>query len=146
MSSAYFTVVTVRARYLLLFSFVSLKPFSFILSTDVLSSLSRQMIKWYGAIVSHCSTPATTSKWSVSPCGERTFTFVFLYSIIMAATVSLGRLYAPKPKSCYIVWNEQLQAEASMSMHIKRNICALIKEATSPHCYIHIYTGYIPTQ
>ena len=35
-----------------------------------------------------------------------------------------------KPKPCYIVWNEQLLAEASMT---RRNTCALIKEATSPH-------------
>ena len=31
-----------------------------------------------------------------------------------------------------IVWNEPLQALASMSMHIKRNICAIIKQVTSP--------------
>ena len=32
-----------------------------------------------------------------------------------------------------IVWNELPQALASMSMHTKRNICAIIKQATSPH-------------
>ena len=32
------------------------------------------MIKRYGASVSPCSTPATMSKHSVSPSGERTFT------------------------------------------------------------------------
>ena len=37
-----------------------------------------------------------------------------------------------KPKPCYIVWNEPLQASASMSMDTRRNIYALIKEATSP--------------
>ena len=37
-----------------------------------------------------------------------------------------------KPKPCYIVWNEPLQASASMSMHTRRNTCALIKQATSP--------------
>ena len=51
------------------------------------------MIKWYGANVSSCSTPATMSKLSVSPSGEEAFTFVFLYCIIMAAMVSLGKLY-----------------------------------------------------
>ena len=44
------------------------------------------MIKRYGANLSLCSTPATVSNYSVSPSVERTFTFVFLYSIIMAAT------------------------------------------------------------
>ena len=36
------------------------------------------MIKRYGASVSPCSTPATMSKYSVSPSGDRTFTLVFL--------------------------------------------------------------------
>ena len=31
------------------------------------------------------------------------------------------------------VWNELPQALASMSMHTRRNICALIKQATFPH-------------
>ena len=31
------------------------------------------------------------------------------------------------------VWNELLQALASMSMHTKRNTCVLIKQATFPH-------------
>ena len=43
--------VIVFARYLLIF-FVNSKPFSLILSIDVLSTLSRQMIKRYGASVS----------------------------------------------------------------------------------------------
>ena len=38
-----------------------------------------------------------------------------------------------KPKPYCIVWYELLQALASMSMHTKRNICALIKQATFPH-------------
>ena len=45
------------------------------------------MINRYGANVSPCSTPATILKSSVFPSGERTFTFVFLYCSIMAATV-----------------------------------------------------------
>ena len=32
-----------------------------------------------------------------------------------------------------LVWNEPPQALASMSMHTKRNICAIIKQATSSH-------------
>ena len=38
-----------------------------------------------------------------------------------------------KRKHCNIVSNEPLQALASISMHTRRNICALIKQATSPH-------------
>ena len=38
-----------------------------------------------------------------------------------------------QPKHYCIVWNEPLQALASMSMHTKLNICALIKQATFPH-------------
>ena len=38
-----------------------------------------------------------------------------------------------KPKPCYIVSNEPLQALAYMSIHTRRNLCALIKLATSPH-------------
>ena len=33
---------------------------------------------------------------------------------------------------CCMVWNEPMQSWASMSMHTRRNICALIKQATSP--------------
>ena len=46
------------------------------------------MIKRYGASMSPCSTPATMSKYSVSPSGERTFTLVFLQRIVIAAMVS----------------------------------------------------------
>ena len=38
-----------------------------------------------------------------------------------------------QPKPYCIVWIELLQALASISMHTKRNICALIKQATFPH-------------
>ena len=41
------------------------------------------------------------------------------------------QMHLPMRKSCYIVWGEPPQASAFMSMHPKRNICALIKEATS---------------
>ena len=62
MSSVSSASVIVYVGYLLLLSFISLKPFSFIISIDVLRSKSRQMIKRYGANVSPCSTPATMSK------------------------------------------------------------------------------------
>ena len=38
-----------------------------------------------------------------------------------------------KLKHYYIVWNEPLQALASISVQIKLNTCALIKQATFPH-------------
>ena len=38
-------------------------------------------------------------------------------------------MHPTKLKPCYIVWNKSLQALASMSMHTRRNICALIKQA-----------------
>ena len=57
----------------------------------VLSTLSRLMINRYEANGYPCGTPAIMTKLSVSPSGERTFAFVFLYSIIMAATVFFFR-------------------------------------------------------
>ena len=95
-SSAQSAWVIVFAGDLLLLFFVSSKPFSLILSIDVLSTQSRQMIKRYGASVSPFSTPATMSKYSVSPSGDRTFTLVFLQRIVIAATVSLGMPYASR--------------------------------------------------
>ena len=43
-----------------------------------------------------CSTPATMSKYSVSPSGDRTFTLVFQLRIVIAAIVSLGITYASR--------------------------------------------------
>ena len=40
----------------------------------------------YGASVSPCSTPAKMTKYSVTPTAERTFTLVFLWRIVIAAT------------------------------------------------------------
>ena len=54
------------------------------------------MIKRYGASVSPCSTPATMSKYSVFPSGDRTFTLVFLQRIVIAATVSLHMPHASR--------------------------------------------------
>ena len=44
-----------------------------------------------------------------------------------------GKNHPPKLKHYCIVWNKLPQALASMSMHTKRNACALIKQATFPH-------------
>ena len=64
------------------------------------------MIKSYGDSVSPCSTPATMLKYSVSPCGERTFSLVFRYRIVIAATVSLGRPYASRICSIFPLCRE----------------------------------------
>ena len=43
------------------------------------------------------------------------------------------RINPTRPKHYCIVWNEPPQALASMSMHTRLNICAIIKQATFPH-------------
>ena len=43
------------------------------------------------------------------------------------------QIHPTKPKHYCIVWNEPPQILAFMSMPTKRNICAIIKQATSPH-------------
>ena len=50
-----------------------------------------------------------------------------------ADDIALLAMHPLKLKPFYIVWNEPLQAFASMPMHTRRNICAFIKQATSPH-------------
>ena len=47
------------------------------------------MIKRYGANVSPCSTLTTMSKYSMSPSGERTVTFVFLYGHLPPITKTI---------------------------------------------------------
>ena len=42
-------------------------------------------------------------------------------------------LLANTPNQAKTVWNEPPQALASMSMHTKLNICAIIKQVTFPH-------------
>ena len=42
------------------------------------------------------------------------------------------QMHPPKLEPCYIVWNELLQALASMLTQTRRNICALIKQAIYP--------------
>ena len=109
MSSAQSASVIVFAGYLLPLFFFSSKPFSLILSIEVLSTQSRQMIKRYGASVSPCNTPATMSKYSVSPSGERSFTLVFLQRIDITATVSFGRPYASR---IYFIFPLYMESQA----------------------------------
>ena len=102
------------------------------------------MIKRYGASVSPSSSPSTISKYSVSPSGERTLKKKFkkirrhpaktITDADYADDIAIqAKIHPTKPKHYCIVWNESLQALVSMSMHTKRNICAIIKQATSPH-------------
>ena len=51
----------------------------------------------------------------------------------MPMTLRYWQIHPTKPKHYCIFWNKPPQALASMSMHTKRNICAIIKQATSPH-------------
>ena len=50
-----------------------------------------------------------------------------------ANNIAILQIHPTKLKHYCIVWNESPQALASMSMHTKLNICALIKQATFPH-------------
>ena len=75
--------------YLLRLAFDSVKLFSFINIYRHSKHVVSVIINRYEVNLSPCSIPATMSKF-VSQFAERTFTFVFLYSIIMASTVSFG--------------------------------------------------------
>ena len=66
----------------------------FIRSIGVRSTKSGQIMNIYAVTVSPCKTIAIMSKKSVSPSGERSITFVFLWSFNIVVTVSLDRLYA----------------------------------------------------
>ena len=56
-------------------------------------TLSRQVIYSVWTNVSPCNIPATISNKSIFLSGDRWIAFVFLYSIIIAVTVSLGISY-----------------------------------------------------
>ena len=51
----------------------------------------------------------------------------------MPMTLRFWQIHPTNPKHYCIVWNELPQALASMSMHTKLNICALIRQVTFPH-------------
>ena len=70
--------------------FANVKPFSFIKSIDVRSTLSQQIINRYGATVSLYSTPVTMSKTSVFLSNPRIFILVFSYSFSMGVMFSFG--------------------------------------------------------
>ena len=69
-SSALTASVMDFARYRLLLGFFNVKPFSFIRSMDIRSSLLRQIIYKFRADVSLCKTPATNIEKPVSPLSE----------------------------------------------------------------------------
>ena len=114
------------------------------------------MRKKYGANVSPCSIPDTMSKQSVSPSGEQTFTFVFLYIIIMAATVSLGRPQAGSICSIFPLCMESKGLAKSINnrffVHTPSRIRQIVKicdavdlffQKRYKNTYIYIYNIYI---
>ena len=81
-------------KYHLSLTVFNVKPFSFMRSMDVWSSLSSQSINECNGNVSPFKTLATMSKKHMSPSGEWTITFVFLQGTIIEIRISLGRPYA----------------------------------------------------
>ena len=69
------------------------------------------------------------SKLAKERTGDTPHEQLWMWTTPMTA---LWQIHPPKPKPCYIVWNEQLLAYASMSKQTRQNTCALIKEVTSP--------------
>ena len=65
------------------------------------------MIKRYGASMSSCSTPATMSKYSVSPSGERPFTLVFGESLLLLQFLLVGRMLVGFVPSSLCEWNRR---------------------------------------
>ena len=106
-SSAQCVFVIDFEGYLLLLSFASLKPSSFIISTDVLSTQSRQMIKRYGANVSPCITP-TKLKQSVSPSGSGlVFSCFYISSLLLRRFLWVGRRRVVFSPSSLCVWSQR---------------------------------------
>ena len=99
------------------------------------------MIKSYEANVSLGSTPATMSKSSVCLSGELTFTFMFLYSIIMAATVFLGRPLASSICSIFPLCMESKALENSIN-----NIVASRFFASTPRIRRIVKICYVEDQ
>ena len=107
------------------------------------------MIEKYGASVSPWSTPATMSKYSVSPSGERTFTLVFLQRIVIAATVSFGRPYASRICSIFLLCMESKALVKSTNSNVACRFFARtpsrilrmvnICEVMDIYIYIYIY-------
>ena len=56
-----------------------------------------------------------------------------LLTLTTPMTERFWQIHPTKQKHYYIVWNEPPQALASMSMHTKLILYALIKQATFPH-------------
>ena len=89
------------------------------------------MIKRYGASVSPCSTPATMSKYSVSPSGDRTFTLVFL-SVSIYLSIYLSILiycylciYLSMPLCFYLSIYLSILIYCYLSIDLSILICAI---------------------
>lgn len=70
-------------------------------------------MKRKGANISLCKTPTITLKNSVSPLGDWTCEWVFLYGIMMANTVSFRILYTNMISSSFPWWMELKALEKS---------------------------------
>ena len=66
-----------------------------------------------------------------SPGGFAFKLFIFVQYVYIYIYIYIYIYMLPKPYC--IVRKETLQAFADISMHTKRNTCALIKQATFPH-------------
>ena len=58
---------------------------------------------------------------------------------VKSQTMRFWQMHPPKLKPYCIIWNELPQALASMSIHTKRNIWALIEQATFPHWTVALW-------
>ena len=71
------------------------------------------MINRYGDNLSPCKTLVTVSMKLVSPSDEWTIVFIFLWSVIIAVTVSLGRSFASSNCSIFTLYMESNTWEKS---------------------------------
>ena len=96
----------------------TLAPYLFIICLDYVLRTSIDRIKENGFKLTKKRTKGTPQK-----------------QLPMLTTERFWKIHPTKPKHYCIAWNKPPQALASMSMHTKLNIFALIKQATFPHLW-----------
>ena len=92
----------------------TLAPYLFIICLDYVLRTSIDKIKENG--------------FKLTKEGNRRYPAKTISDADYAIDIARLQMHPPTPKPYYIVWNELLQA-----MLTRKNICALIKQATSPH-------------
>ena len=97
----------------------TLAPYLFIISLDYLLRTSIDKIRENGFVL----TKKRRRRYPTKTITDANY----------ADYIAILKIHPTKPKHNCIVWNEPPQALASMSMHTKLNICALIKQARFPH-------------